>query len=155
MVTIEKLKKSHIELVNSIELTDEQVAFAATGREFLCDASDTTHLHIIKYNNHVVGFFKLDIAYATNYQFCPEGSIGLRTFVVDKKQQGNGIGTKAVKALFLYLKVNYENYHSVYLTVNCKNLIAFSCYQKGGFEYINEKFLGGAAGPQFIMHRKI
>jgi hypothetical protein len=50
--------------------------------------------------------------------------------------------------------VNYEKYRSIYLTVNCKNFIAFSCYQKGGFEYTNEKYLGGAAGPQFIMRKK-
>jgi len=32
--------------------------------------------------------------------------------------------------------------------------MAFRCYQKGGFEHIHEKYLGGAAGPQFIMRSK-
>ena len=155
MVTIEKLDDSHLEFVKSIQLADEQVKFAGTAKEFLLDDSGTTHLHVIKFNNDVVGFFKLDTAYPASYEFCPKGCIGLRAFAIDKNQQGKGLGVGAVKALFLYLKAEYASYHSIYLTVNCKNPIAFSCYEKGGFELINEKYLGGAAGPQFIMRGKI
>ena len=155
MVTIEKLERFHIERVNSLQLTDENVKFAGTVRQFLLDGNSTTHLHVIKSNNDIVGFFKLDINYAASYEFCPENSIGLRSFVLDKNQQGKGLGTAAVKAIYPYLKVNYPMYQWIYLTVNCKNITAFTCYQKGGFEYINEKYLGGAAGPQFIMRGKI
>lgn len=155
MITIEKLEYAHIEPVSTIQLSREQVAFASTAKDFLLDRCDTTHLHVIKNNNVIVGFFKLDIAYPTCHDFCPVGSLGLKSFALDKNQQGKGLGTKAVKALSPYLKINYANYHLIYLTVNCKNIIAFNCYQKGGFEYSNNKYLGGAAGPQFIMHSKI
>ena len=155
MITIERLEDSHVTLVQAIQLADEQVKFAGTAAEFLLDGSETTHLYVIKSNNEVVGFFKLDIAYADSYEFCPEGSIGLRAFVLDKNQQGKGLGTGTVKALFPYLKANYSAYESIYLTVNCKNLTAFNCYQKGGFEDTNEQYLGGAAGPQFIMRGQI
>ena len=76
-------------------------------------------------------------------------------FVLDKNQQGKGLGTGTVKALFPYLQANYSAYESIYLTVNCKNPAAFNCYQKGGFEDTNEQYLGGAAGPQFIMRGRI
>ncbi len=155
MIIIEKLEESHVTLVQAIQLADEQVKFAGTAAEFLLDGSDTTHLHVIKSDNEVVGFFKLDIAYAEHYEFCPEGSIGLRAFAVDKYQQGKGLGTGAVKALFLYLKANYAKYDSIYLTVNCKNPAAFSCYKKGGFEDTGKQYLGGEAGPQFIMRGQI
>ena len=155
MITIERLEGSHVALVQAIQLADEQVKFAATAAEFLIDGSETTHLHVIKFDNGVVGFFKLDIAYAEHYEFCPEGSIGLRAFVLDKNQQGKGLGTGAVKALFPYLKANYAAYDSIYLTVNCKSPVAFHCYKKGGFEDTNEQYLGGAAGPQFIMSGRI
>ena len=155
MITIERLEESHVALVQAIQLTDEQVKFAGTAAEFLLDGSETTHLHVIKSNNEVVGFFKLDIAYADSYEFCPEGSIGLRAFVLDKNQQGKGLGTGTVKALFPYLKANYSAYESIYLTVNCKNPTAFNCYQKGDFEDTNEQYLGGAAGLQFIMRGRI
>jgi RimJ/RimL family protein N-acetyltransferase len=151
MIDIERLTNSHIASVKCIGLTNAQVEFACSSEEFLMDGSNTTHLHVIKSNDVVVGFFKLDIAYSLNYSFCPEGSIGLRTFALDKNQQGRGIGTDAVKALFSYLKTNYLNYKSIYLTVNVKNPRAIVCYQKAGFEKIDEKYFGGAAGPQHIM----
>ncbi|NMH63675.1 GNAT family N-acetyltransferase [Shewanella salipaludis] len=155
MVEIEQLTNSHLESVNNIRLTEEQVKFAGTAAEFLLDGSETTHLHVIKSNDVIVGFFKLDTAYPANYRFCPEGSLGLRAFAIDKNQQGKGIGTAAVKALFSYLKTHYSNYGSIYLTVNCKNPGAVACYQKGGFEDTNEQYLGGAAGPQYIMRGNI
>lgn len=155
MITIERLEESHAALVQAIQLSDEQVKFAGTASEFLLDGSETTHLQVIKSDNEVVGFFKLDLAYAEYYEFCSEGSIGLRAFVVDKNQQGKGIGTGTVKVLFPYLKANYSAYESIYLTVNCKNPAAFNCYKKGGFKDTNEQYLGGAAGPQFIMCGRI
>ncbi|MEZ9884225.1 N-acetyltransferase family protein [Vibrio splendidus] len=155
MITIERLEESHVALVQAIQLAHEQVKFAGTAAEFLLDGSETTHFHVIKSDNEVVGFFKLDIAYAEHYEFCPEGSIGLRAFVLDKNQQGKGLGTGTVKALFPYLKANYSAYESIYLTVNYKNPAAFNCYQKGGFEDTNQQYLGGAAGPQSIMRGQI
>lgn len=107
---------------------------------------------MIKHNDQVIGCFKIDIAYAESYGFCIEGSIGLRTFLIDAKQQGRGFGTLAVKALFPYLKENYANYPRIYLTVNCKNPAAYTCYQKAGFHEAGEHYLGGAAGPQHIMY---
>ena len=155
MITIERLNDTQIEQVNEIQLADEQVKFAGTATDFLSDGSETTHLHIIKHGSEVVGFFKLDVAYPAGYKFCPEGSIGLRAFALDKNQQGKGLGTGAVKALFPYLAANYEGYDWIYLTVNCKNHAAYNCYVKGGFEDTNEQYLGGAAGPQFIMRGAI
>ncbi len=155
MIKIEKLRSSHFDAVKKISLADEQVKFAGTAEEFLLDASETTHLHVIKSDDVITGYFKLDIAYSSNYPFCPKTGLGLRAFVIDKNQQGKGIGTNAVKALFSYLKSNYPNYSSIYLTVNCKNPVAKVCYLKGGFKDIGEKYLGGAAGPQYIMYGEI
>lgn len=151
MVKIEKLKSDDVEEVKKVELAPEQVKFAGTAEEFLLDGSDTTHLHVIKSDDSIVGFFKLDVAYPESYEFCPQGAIGLRAFALDKNQQGKGMGTQAVEALFPYLKENYGAYHSIYLTVNCKNPRAFACYQKAGFNDTNQQYLGGAAGPQHIM----
>lgn len=155
MIIIEKLASTHVEAVRQVTLADEQVTFAGTADEFLSNDSETVHLHVIKVSGDVVGFFKLDMAYSANYTFCPEGAIGLRAFAIDVNQQGKGIGTDAVKALFLYIKENYPACDWLYLTVNCKNLGAYRCYQKGGFEDIGEKYLGGPAGPQYIMRRKL
>lgn len=155
MILIERLDDSHIELIKKINVAEEQEKFACTAEEFLSDFADTTHRNVIKNNNLVVGFFKLDTAYSLNYDFCSQNGLGLRTFVIGINYQGQGIGTSAVKALFPYLKENYPGFDSIYLTVNCKNPSAQSCYRNGGFEDTGEKYLGGAAGPQHIMCGKI
>lgn len=151
MMIIEKLTERDIASVMAIELPAEQIKFASTTEEFLASGSETIKLHIIKSDGDVVGFFKLDTAYAEHYDFCPQGAIGLRTFAIDKRCQGKGIGTGAIKALFTYLKTHYTAYRMVYLTVNCKNLGAIACYKKSGFEDTKQLYLGGAAGPQHIM----
>ncbi|ENM5767336.1 GNAT family N-acetyltransferase [Vibrio mimicus] len=155
MLEIERLNESHINAVQKVSVEDEQLRFAGTAEEFLQDGSDTAHLHVIKQDGSIVGFFKLDIAYSESYQFCPSDGLGLRFFVIDKSQQGKGLGTKAVKGLFDYLKKSYPSFKSVYLTVNCKNQAARACYLKGGFEDNGEQYLGGPAGPQHIMRGKI
>ena len=151
MVTIERLTQPLINAVKLVQLADEQVKFACTAKEFLQDGSDTTHLHVIKLADDIVGFFKLDIAYSNNYEFCPATGLGLRAFALDKNQQGKGLGTRAVKALFPYLRAHYASFEFIYLTVNLKNPGAIACYEKGGFEKTDELYLGGEAGPQHIM----
>ena len=155
MIKIEKLDSAHVELVNKIELAAEQVRFAETAEEFLNSCSDEVHLYVIISSDSVVGFFKLDTSYASNYSFCSKGSLGLRSFVIDKTCQGEGIGQNAIRALFPYLRKNYPEYHSIYLTVNCENPRAVAFYKKSGFLDTDEKYFGGAAGPQHIMYRKI
>ncbi|EKF9769914.1 TPA: GNAT family N-acetyltransferase [Vibrio cholerae] len=155
MLKIERVSESHINTIKMVSVADEQLRFVGTATEFLQDSSDTSHLHVIKHDGSIIGFFKLDIAYSESYPFCPSDGIGLRFFVIDRKQQGKGLGTKAVKALFSYLKMYYSSFNSVYLTVNCKNLAARVCYLKGGFEDTGEQYFGGPAGPQHIMHGKI
>lgn len=152
MIKLEKLNESHVAEVSSIAVHDDQVKFVGTAKEFLADRNEAIHLHVIKHNDQVVGCFKIDIAYADGYDFCTGGSIGLRTFLIDAKQQGRGLGTLAVKALFPYLKEHYANYPRIYLTVNCKNPAAHTCYQKAGFYETGEHYLGGAAGPQHVMY---
>ena len=155
MLEIEKVNELNIEAIKLIRLADEQVKFAGTADEFISSANETTHLHVIKNNGSVIGFFKLDVAYSSNYEFCPSDGLGLRAFAIDTSQQGKGLGTKAVKALIPYLKAHYSMFNWVYLTVNCKNPGAKVCYEKGGFENGFEQYLGGLAGPQYIMRAKI
>lgn len=100
MIKLEKLNASDAAEVGNITVHDDQEKFVGTAKEFLADKNEATHLHVIKHNDQVIGCFKIDTAYADDYDFCTEGSIGLRAFLIDAKQQGRGLGTSAVKALF-------------------------------------------------------
>lgn len=155
MIEIEPLNSSHVPFVREIQLSDESVRFASTADDFLLDESDATQLYVVTLQGLIIGFFKLDTAYASRYRFCVQNSIGLRTLAVDQRLQGKGLGTKTVEALNTYLARYYQSYDFVYLTVNCKNPVAIACYQKGGFEDTGELYLGGEAGPQHVMRRKI
>jgi RimJ/RimL family protein N-acetyltransferase len=152
MVKIQKLDSSHTDELMQIRLKEEQIKFAGTAEEFLASASESTHLHIIKNDNTLIGFFKIDTAFSEHFSFCPKTALGLRAFVIDSKCQGNGFGTEAVKSLLPYLHDKYTDYSSIYLTVNCKNPAARACYLKGGFSDNGDKYLGGPAGPQHILY---
>ncbi|OCQ23546.1 acetyltransferase [Pseudoalteromonas luteoviolacea] len=151
MITIKKLSDAYVTQVEKIQLCDNQIEFAGTTAEFLNDASDTTHLHVIKNDQTVIGYFKLDLAYAYKYDFCPQNAVGIRAFVIDKQQQGKGFGKLAVRALFAYVAENYPTYSQIMLTVNCRNQVAYECYKKAGFQDTQEKYLGSPAGPNYIM----
>jgi len=151
MIKIERLEDHHIEKVKTVKISEEQIKFAGTPTAFLKDGSETVHLHVVVNNGDVVGFFKIDTGYAENYSFCEPDSLGLRAFVIDSRQQGKGLGTKAMLALNPYLQSNYSDYTSIYLTVNCKNPAAVRVYEKAGFVDTQALYLGGSAGPQYIM----
>lgn len=155
MITIQRLRQAHTESIKKIELAADQVKYAGTAEEFLTEGSASVHLHVIKLDDRIIGFFKLDTAYPSKYPFCPDGGLGLRAFAIDKNQQGKGLGQRAVKALLPYIKEHYPEHHAIYLTVNCKNLKAAACYRKAGFIDTNQHYLGGPEGPQHIMYGKV
>lgn len=155
MIQIRRFKPSDNERVMNIRLADGQAQYAETAEAFISDNTDTTHSHIIEFNNEIIGFFKLDTVYSTNHDFSPKTGIGLRKFVIDSKMQGQGIGTKAVRELLNYLNQHYTDYSEIVLTVNCKNKGARACYLKAGFVDSDALYLGGEAGPQHIMSARI
>ncbi|MGA4606736.1 GNAT family N-acetyltransferase [Pseudoalteromonas maricaloris] len=151
MLTLAPFTAAHIEAVKRVRLAEEQIQFAGTAESFLEDQSKTTHLHVIKVADDIIGYFKFDIAYSNTYPFCPKSGLGLRAFVIDSQRQGQGFGTLAASTLIPYAQTSYPEFESIYLTVNCRNPAAITCYLKGGFEDTNEQYLGGPAGPQHIM----
>ncbi|MFY2508900.1 GNAT family N-acetyltransferase [Vibrio pectenicida] len=154
-ISVDKLYICQNNEIKKITLTDEQIQYSGTAEGFLIGGNDTTYLHVIKNNDKIIGFFKIDTAYSESFPFCPKNSLGLKAFAIDIDSQGQGIGTQVVKKLLPYLEANYPEYKSVYLTVNCKNPAAKSCYQKGGFLDPQQLYLGGEAGPQHIMYANL
>lgn len=154
-VEVERLSSDTISLIKLIELDDKHEKFASSVDEFLHSGSDYVHLFIIRLNQAVIGFFKLDVQYSKSHQFCTTKDLGLRTLAIDKRFQGQGLGFLSLKKLSSYLSDHYSEFQSVYLTVNHKNAAAISLYEKAGFEYTGENYLEGPAGPQHIMRKNI
>ena len=155
MISVNKMTLEHLRAVRALSVAEEQSKYVGNIEEILKCASKHVHSHVIRMGQQVIGFFLLDTQYPQNYDFCPANSLGLRAFFIDDNQQGKGYGKQASKQLKPYLSKHYSSYRSVYLTVNCQNPVAYSCYQNAGFLDTNEQYLGGLAGPQHVMKMEL
>ena len=155
MLTIERLHPSHEASVLAIQLSDEHIKFASTPCTFLSDPAPAVDKHIIRNNDDIIGFFKLDLGYSQEHVFCSDSDLGFRTLALDSRYQGKGLGSQCMKLLPLYVAEQYPEFEFIYLTVNCKNMAALACYQKGGFADTGKLYLSGPAGPQHIMRKNI
>ncbi len=151
VIKIEKFSEEYVEQVLALKVSDEQLKFVGTVQEIFENMPETGHKHVVLVGDEVVGLFVIDTVYSENYDFCSEGALGLRAFFIDSRHQGKGYGKSSVAALKLYLQQAYSQYRKIYLTVNCKNPSAYRCYLKYGFTDTDDLYLGGAAGPQYIM----
>lgn len=151
MLRFEKLSESHRDAVRKIELRSQDVHHSGSVAAFLEHGAKGVDRHVILKNCLPVGFFKVDLTYAASHMFCPVGALGLRAVAIDKRLQGQGVGTQVMTKLLPYLSRNYRHYHSIYLTVSCQNKAAIRCYLKAGLEMTGLSYLGHAAEPQHVM----
>ncbi|WP_412498496.1 GNAT family N-acetyltransferase [Vibrio furnissii] len=152
MLTLQPMLPQHLEQVAELKVADDQLKFVGTIDEILVNIDDQIHPHVLVANGNVVGFFLIDTTYSLQYDFAGAHNLGLRAFFVSQQEQGKGYGKQAAACMKTYLHSSYPQFSRVYLTVNCKNPGARHCYLHGGFVDDGELYLGGAAGPQHIMH---
>ncbi|CAH0528921.1 GNAT family N-acetyltransferase [Vibrio hippocampi] len=152
MVTIRSVVDSDTPALLAIQLTPSQVQFAASPQAFLNNRdSDGVDRYVIESDGQLVGFFKVEPDFFQQYDFCSHGAIGLRSFAIDNRFQGQGLGTASVKRMVSQLGDDYPDAKEIYLTVNCRNPAARMCYLNAGFIDTEQLYLGGPAGPQHIM----
>ncbi|OEE66068.1 GNAT family N-acetyltransferase [Enterovibrio norvegicus FF-33] len=155
MVSLEKLKPDHENEIRKITLGDEQAKYTALPDAFLSSDRGSAEHFVVMLDGVVVGYFKIERDFSTQRNACDENAIGLRKFAIDLNQQGKGLGKAAVLLLGKMAKEYFPEADWLYLTVNCKNTVAYQCYLKGGFEDTHERYLGGPNGPQHIMRLEI
>ncbi|WP_417472181.1 GNAT family N-acetyltransferase [Luteimonas mephitis] len=103
-----------------------------------------------------VGFYRLDFAPTiVARRSIGEAGIGLRAFFLDAGWQGRGLGTRAVQACCEDLQARHPDRHLLALNVDCRNVAAINAYRKAGFVDTGELCLGGSAGPQHLMVRRL
>lgn len=151
VITIYPLDTALESDILNIQADNEQVAFSASPHVFLENMVDGLLPFVIFKDRKVIGYFKLDTLLSQKQNYCPANSIGLCTLLIDKKMQGKGVGTQSLISTVEYVKAHFKQYDYLYLTVNCKNLAAYRCYLKAGFEDTGQLYLGGPVGPQHIM----
>ena len=78
-------------------------------------------------------------------------TLGLRSFFVDARWQGRGLGTLALIAVMRDLKQRHPAACDVVLTVNVRNTPALALYRRAGFRETGGLYHGGRSGPQHVM----
>lgn len=155
VLTLRRLPRDQYELATALSVASEQLEFTGTVADALAGVGDARHPHGIWLDQSLVGFFIVDTRFDLEFDFCESGSLGIRTFLIDSRRQGQGLGKAAAKALTLYLAEAYPVSAKVWLTVNCRNQAAYRCYEQGGFADTGDLYLGGAAGPQHVMRQPL
>ena len=155
MVTIHKYKSLYADVVSNLSVHMEQQPYVDTIKKLLEGKKDDWEYHVIKEDNVIVGFFNIDVTYSQHYEFVEKEALGLRAFFIDKNHQGKGIARKTLSQLGQYLGENYPEWWNIYLTVNCKNTVAYNAYLNSGFVDTGDLYHGAKLEPQHIMRQHL
>ncbi|GAA3736142.1 GNAT superfamily N-acetyltransferase [Spinactinospora alkalitolerans] len=85
----------------------------------------------------------------------PARAVLLRAFYIDPQWQGQGVGRAACAALDSLVRGIAPEATEVLLTVNEGNPAAVRAYLAGGFAHTGRRYLGGDAGPQYVLRRPV
>ena len=118
---------------------------------------DARHPFVIDVGGSAVGVLTLQTGAATLAGWADDTSVWLlRGFLIDRRQQGRGLGPlaaeAAVRAATKLTAALGGGQAGVVLSVNEENPAGQAAYRKAGFEDRGQ-YLGGGAGPQRTMYR--
>jgi GNAT superfamily N-acetyltransferase len=132
--------------IAELEVTDEQRKFVGDPLRMMLVAleEDSRYPFVVDSDGSAVGVLTLQSGAATLAGWADDDSVWLlRGFLIDRRRQGQGLGTLAAAAAVR---------QAARLTVNELNPGGQAAYRKAGFEDRGQ-YLGGDAGAQRIMYR--
>lgn len=153
MLSLIRYESSLKESVERLGVSQEQTQFVGDISAILNSLSESSTGYVIVLDEIAVGFFIIDLDYAKSYQFATPGSVGLRSFFIDREFQGRGLAKAALLLLPRHIKSLHAPATSVFLTVNCRNESAIRLYGQCGFIDTHQLYLGGSNGPQHVMEK--
>ena len=145
--------------IAELEVTDAQRKFVGEPLRMMLIGleEESRHPIAIDANGAAVGVLTLQAGAATLAGWPDDDSVWLlRGFLIDRRQQGKGLGTLAAEAAVraaakLTAALGGEQ-TGVVLSVNEENPAGQAAYRKAGFED-RGPYLGGDSGPQRTMYR--
>ena len=140
--------------VLALRVHPEQYAFVGPIEASLADAErshGSTPMAILR-GDEPVGYYRIE-RHASTIAERDYGvpALGLRSFFIDARWQGRGLGSPAMAALTADLRQRHPQARLLVLTVNCRNLPALALYRRAGFEDSGALYHGGRSGPQHLM----
>lgn len=158
-VNFEQIDKHRFLNVFRLRVRPEQVAFVCEDlEEYVRGWAMDDHLscYLIKTNSIPVGFFAIDVDSGRHCYLASKNDVCvLRCLFIDERHQGLGLASEALRELDGFLMATYPNLGTIFLTVNFKNWNAIGLYKKAGYRQMPVPYLGGSAGPQYILKKHL
>ena len=151
MIRISDLPRDRVGEVLHLALGPGQADFVGAIGDMVTDPLPARDFHAVRDGDQVVGFFKIDRDYAPTHDFAAPHGWGLRGLLVGAQFQGRGLGRALLAALPGYLATRYPGQRLYYLTVNCRNTLAYRAYLNAGWQDAGGLYHGGSSGPQHIL----
>ncbi|MCB5293526.1 GNAT family N-acetyltransferase [Arthrobacter sp. SO3] len=145
--------------IAELEVTEDQRRFVGEPLRMMLIAleEDSRHPFAIDCNGSAAGVLTLQTGAATLAGWDDDLSVWLlRGFLIDRRQQGRGLGTLAadvaVREAAKLTAALGGGQAGVVLSVNEENPAGRAAYRKAGFQD-RGRYLGGGAGPQRTLYR--
>lgn len=139
--------------VQAIQVAPDQVRFGGIPSQTMAggDRDPARESVVILRDGVVVGFFQLDTRSVPGAPAAAD-IIGLRALAIDRRAQGQGVGTAAMEQLPAYVRARFPTRRFVMLTVNTDNPPAIALYRHAGFvDAGTGLYHGGRSGPQHVL----
>ncbi|RDI99199.1 GNAT family N-acetyltransferase [Dyella solisilvae] len=133
---------------------DEQYAFVGRVADSLADAEscEGSEPMAVLCDGEPIGFYRVEKHARTlaGVDF-EHPTLGLRSFFIDARWQGRGLGRLALMAAMRDMALRHPMARDVALTVNLRNAPGLALYLRAGFRETGGLYHGGRSGPQYLM----
>jgi RimJ/RimL family protein N-acetyltransferase len=116
------------------------------------EACEGSEAMVILGDGEPIGFYRVEL-YARSIAGIDFArvTLGLRSFFIDARWQGRGLGAVALDAAMRDIARRHPTAQDVVLTVNIRNTPALALYRRYGFRETGGLYHGGRSGPQHLM----
>lgn len=154
-MNILKYRSKYYDAVKSLELLDEDLRFAKPPLENLASANTNENRHptIVMEGQQCLAFFTLHESDGPAPYSSNPNAIFFRSFVVDSRYRGRGIGKHVIQQLNRYIKKVYPHINEIVLVVNTDNPKAKYVYEQAGYRHTGKSTMIGK--PVYVMSHPI
>lgn len=152
-IQLEPLCDAHWPVLEKFTLPLKQEKYTALPKEIDSPLPNGVYPIVVMHETPV-GFFLLhDTERVASYTDTQDALL-LSMFSINYPAQGNGHAKEALRQLPHYIHDHFPHKCEVVLSVNLKNVVAFSLYQTVGF-IDTGRLIDGPIGPQRIMSLRV
>lgn len=143
------------EQVENLEILESDYKFTKSPVENIKSANQDSDRHptLVMNNESCIAFFTLHEGNGPKPFTDNPKAIFFRSFSVDQRYRGQGIGKRTLEILPAYIKQHYPCINEITLAVNTDNEKAINLYEQAGYCHTHDSELIGR--PVYVMSLKI